>query len=332
MTAPSPTSPARPLSAGQVVARLLRDYVSRHWGLFALSILCMLISSATISTIPQLVNWEVKYVFTRHEAAWLLPLALGGFGAMALRAITMYLGRVWIDSLGERAVAAAQRDMFGSLIHSDLAALNAVHSGQFISGFLYDATLMRDAFTQGTAALFLEFVSLIGLLAYALVSDWQLGLLILVTLPAVGWTMERIGSSMRRAATRSMQETGDLSVVLSEALDGRRIVKAYGLEPHSIERVDARLQARLKTLLKAVRLRAASAPLTDIFLGAAVALILFVAGWQNLNGQITLNTFMAFTIAMALAMQPVRNLSQVLPVAATGIAAANRISTPAPPS
>jgi subfamily B ATP-binding cassette protein MsbA len=81
----------------------------------------------------------------------------------------------------------------------------------------------------------------------------------------------------------------------------------------------------LRTLLKAVRLRAAAAPISDIFLGATVALVLFVAGWQNLHGAITLNTFTAFTVALLLALQPVRNLSQLWPTASAGIAAANRI-------
>ena len=75
-------------------------------------------------------------------------------------------------------MAAAQRDMFARLIRRDLADLNAVHSGQFVSNFLYDATLMRDAITQGVAAIFLELVSLVVYLAYVLISDWQLGLLV----------------------------------------------------------------------------------------------------------------------------------------------------------
>ena len=232
---------------------------------------------------------------------------------------------MWIDSLGEKTVAAAQRDMFGRLIRRDLADLNAVHSGQFVSNFLYDATLMRDALTQGIAAIFLEAVQLVVYLAYVLISDWQLGALALIILPGVAWAMERLGGSMRRAATRGMRETGDLSVVLSEAMDGRRIIKAYGLESHSVARVDARLKSRLSTLLKAVRLRAAAAPVTDMFLGAVVALVLFVAGWQNLHGQITLNAFAGFLTALLLAQQPVRNLSQLWPTASAGIAAANRI-------
>jgi ATP-binding cassette, subfamily B, bacterial MsbA len=318
---------AAPREAGTVAAlrRLLADYVGGEWGLLLLAIFCMLFASAMYGGIPWLVNTVTKQVFMRHQAALLLPLSLLAFGIMALRAVSLFFGRMLIDSLGEKAVAKAQSDMFGRLIRRDLADLNAVHSGQFVSNFLYDATLMRDAITQGVAAIFLEFVQLVVFLGYVLVSDWQLGLISLLALPAVAWAMERLGGSMRRAATRGMTETGDLSIALSEAMDGRRIIKAYGLEAHSVERVDARLRARLTTLLKAVRLRAAAAPLTDIFAGVVIAFVVFYAGWQILHGQLTLNTFVGFMTALLLAQQPVRNLSQLWPTASSGIAAAHRM-------
>jgi subfamily B ATP-binding cassette protein MsbA len=310
---------------GAIVRRLLVDYVGGQWGLLALAVLCMLFTSAMGGGIPWLVNSVTKQVFMRHQAALLLPLSLMAFGIMAARAASLFFGRMLIDSLGEKAVAKAQRDMFGRLIRRDLADLNAVHSGQFVSNFLYDATLMRDALTQGVAAIFLELVQLLVYIGVVLASDWQLGLISLLALPGVAWVMERLGGSMRRAATRGMTETGDLSIALSEAMDGRRIIKAYGLETHSVERVDARLAARLNTLLKAVRLRAAAAPLTDIFAGLVIALVLFFAGWQILHNQLTLNTFFGFLTALLLAQQPVRNLSQLWPTASAGIAAANRM-------
>ena len=313
------------LQTGAIIRRMLRDYVRGHWGLLALAILCLLLTSALGGLVPLMVNWEIKLIFIRRQEELLLPLALAVTGVVSLRAVTLYFGRMTLDSMGEKAVATAQRDMFGRLIRRDLADLNAVHSGQFVSNFLYDATLMRDALTQGVAAIFLESVQLIVYLAYVLISDWQLGLMALIVLPCVAWVMERLGGSMRRAATRGMRETGDLAVVLSEAMDGRRMIKAYGLEDHSIARVDARLKSRLGTLLKVVRLRAAAAPLTDIFLGIVIGLVLFVAGWQSLHGHITLNAFAGFLTALILAQQPVRNLSQLWPTASAGIAAATRI-------
>jgi len=317
--------PHKDMNTLAVIGRLIRDYVSQQWGLLVLAVFCMLLTSAMGGAIPWLVNSVTKQIFMRHMGELLLPLSLAAFGIMALRAASLFFGKLTIDSLGERAVARAQGDMFGRLIQRDLADLNAVHSGQFVSNFIYDATLMRDALTQGVAAIALELVQLVVYVGYVLVSDWQLGLASLLALPGVAWAMERLGGSMRRAATRGMQETGDLSVVLSEAMDGRRVIKAYGLEAHSVARVEARLAARLNTLLKAVRLRAAAAPMTDIFAGLVIAFVLFFAGYQNLHGQLTLNTFFAFLTALLLAQQPVRNLSQLWPTASAGIAAASRM-------
>ena len=304
LTVPPAPHPATELKTGAVIRRLLRHYVSGHWGLLLLAIFCMLLSSAISVLVPLLLNLEVKLIFLRHQADMLLPMSLAVVGVVAGRAVTLFFGRMWLDSLGERTVATAQRDMFTRLIQRDLADLNAVHSGQFVSNFLYDATLMRDGLTQGLAAVFLEAVQLVAYLAYVFISDWRLGALALLVMPGVAWAMERLGGSMRRAATRGMRETGDLSVVLSEAMDGRRIIKAYGLEAHSVARVDARLKSRLSVLLKAVTLRAAAAPVTDLFLGVVVGLVLFVAGWQNLHGQITLNAFSGFIAALLLAQQP----------------------------
>jgi len=317
--------PPSTLNSAAVIRRLLRDYVGGEWGLLILAILAMLATSLISGLVPMVVSWEIKQIFLRKNGDLLVPLALSVTGIVALRAVTLFFGRMTLDSLGERTAARAQHDMFGRLIRRDLADLNAVHSGQFVSGFLYDAQLMRDALTQGLAAVFLESVQLVVYLAYVLISDWQLGLLVMIILPGVAWAMERLGGSMRRAATRGMRETGDLTVVLSEAMDGRRVIKAYGLEGHSIERVNARLKSRLSTLLKAVRLRAAAAPVTDLFLGMAIGLVLLVAGWQILHQQISVNAFFGFLTALLLAQQPLRNLSQLWPTAAAGIAASNRI-------
>ena len=316
---------APPLSTGAMIGRLMRDYVRGQWPLLATAILAMLAYSALTGAMPWLLGQIVKYIFLRHDASMLVPLSLSILGLMLLRAAAQFFGRVTVDSLGEKTVKAAQTDMFSSLVRRDLADLNAVHSGQFVSGFLYDATLMRDALTNGIAAIFVEFASLILLLANVVITSWQLSLLALLALPGVAWAMERLGKSLRHAATRGMQETGDLSVVLSEAMDGRRIIKAYGLENHAIARVEVRLAARLKTLLGAVRLRDAAIPMTDIFAGLVIALVMFVAGWQSLHGQLSLNAFMGFIGALLLALQPVRTLSQYWPIASSGLAAASRI-------
>ena len=321
MSIPSP----RDVATMAVVKRLARDYLRGHWGILSLGILCMLITDAMSGLLPWGLGQATHLIFEQHRGDLLLLIASLAFAIMLVRALSFFGGKALIDSLAEKIVAACQRDMFKSLIHRDLAALNAIHSGQFVSNFLYDATLMRDAIGQGIAAGAIEFVSLFVYAYIMLSADWQLGLLAMLVLPLVAWVMGILGRTMRRAATRGMTETGDLSVVLSEAMDGRRIIKAYGLESHSAERVNLRLAARLKTLIKAVRARSAAAPSTDIFVGLVVALVVFYAGYQSVHGQLSLAQFVAFAGALMLAQQPVRNLSQLWPTASVGIAAAERV-------
>ena len=46
-------------------------------------------------------NWEIKYIFLRHDADMLVPLSLAAFGVMVLRAVAMFLGRD-VDQLAGR--------------------------------------------------------------------------------------------------------------------------------------------------------------------------------------------------------------------------------------
>lgn len=312
-------------STWSVIRRLFHEYIRPQWLIFGAALACMIVTSAASGSIPLVVNYTVKTLFLDKEPRTLTIIPLLVIALMSVRALSWYTQQTLIDSVGERVVASTQRDMFDHLIRRDLASLNAVHSSQFVSTMLYDATLMRDAITRGAAAFGLELAQLIAYAAVMLYEDWQLSLVALVVLPPVAWAMERIGSSMRRASTRGMEQTGDLATSLSEALDGRRVVKAYGLEEHVARRAHARLATRLQTMLKVVRRRAAAVPTTDLFAALVTAATLFYAGYQAHHGTLELNDFVAFLSAMLLAQQPVRNLSQLWPVVSSGVAAANRV-------
>jgi subfamily B ATP-binding cassette protein MsbA len=314
-----------PLGARAIVKRLFKDYVRDQWPTLALAIGCMLITALANTALAYLLDPAIKYVFLKKDAAMLLPVSIGAFLIIVIRAGAYFSQLTLNETLGERIVMRLQRDMFDGLMRRDLASLNSVHSGQFVSSFLYDATQLRDAFGHGIANIALEGASLTGFAVLMIYQDWKLAMLSIVVLPGVAWAMERIGSSLRRATKRSMEETGEVSTALVEALDGRRVIKAYGLEAHATERAEARLATRLKYLLKAVRARAAAAPAADLFAGVVVAGTVYYAGYQTLHGELEFNRLVSFLAAMLLAQTPVRNMSQYWATLSSGLAAANRI-------
>jgi subfamily B ATP-binding cassette protein MsbA len=308
-----------------IIRRLLREYMRGQWRILVPAIFCMVLSALMTGALAWLLDPAIKLIFLEKRADMLVIIPLAVVGVIVLRAFATFGEQTLVESAGERIVATAQRRMFDSIVHLDLSSLNAVHSGQFISKFLYDATLMREAITKGVAGIAKELVSLIALAGVMIYQNWRLALISVVVLPGVAWVTQKIGSSMRRASSRGMEETGGLTTVLSEALDGRRIVKAQSLEGYMTERAQARIDQRLRYLLRVVRARSAAVPASDLFAGVVIALTIFYAGYQSMHGQVQFNEFASFIAAMLLAQQPVRNLTQLWAVSSEGLTAANRL-------
>jgi subfamily B ATP-binding cassette protein MsbA len=323
----NPSAAGRPLAQGDwaLMRRLLRDYLGPQKSTLAAAIVCMIGGALTPPAQAWLVGPAVNYLFLHPRADMLLIIPAALVAIVIVRAAANFGEAVLIGSLGQRITAGTQADMARSVVGFDLKALNAVHSGEFISNFLYDATLLRDAVVKGILACGKEIISLILFAALMLYQNWRLTLISLVVLPVIAVVTRNLGRSVRKASGQGMVDSGALSTALAEMLDGRRIVKAYGLEEHTLARIQANIDRRLHSLLKVLRSSAISAPAADFFGGLGLAVVLLISGYLGTHGQLTADQFASFLAAMLLAQQPVRNLSNVWTVTTTGMAAAKRV-------
>jgi subfamily B ATP-binding cassette protein MsbA len=308
-----------------LIARLLRDYLGpRKWQL-AVALICMAGGAATTGALAWLLDPAVKYIFLEKRADMLFTIPAIVVAVVFLRGALNYGEGVFTNAVGQGIVADTQRDMFGNLMASDLARLNAVHSGEFVSNFIYDATMLREAVTRGVTGLGREALSLIFLAGVMIYQNWRLTLVSVVVLPVIAWAAKVLGKRMRKASNQSMKETGELSSTLTEMLDGRRIVKAYGLEAQAVARAQEGIDRRLKYLIKGVKARALSVPVADFLGGIAIAGVVLYAGSEGMAGRLELNEFASFLAAMLLVQMPVRALSQLWSVTTEGMAAAQRV-------
>lgn len=321
----APTATRNRTGDWSIVRRLFRDYIKGQWPILAVAVFCMVVTSALTGALAWVLDPLIHFVFIEKNARMLLILPPCVAGLIGVRAFTQFGQDAILNTMSERIIAATQRDMFKSQIRLDIGALGSVHSGELIAKFLYDTTLLRTALTRGVAGFGKELITLIALAGVMIYQDWQLAAISVLLLPPVAWVTGNLGRSLRKFSTRGMEETGVLSKSLSEALSGRRIIKAYNLEDHAAKLADNRIAERLRYLLRAVRARAAAVPSTDFIGGVAAALTFAFAGYQSLHGQLEINKFTSFIAAMLLAQQPVRTLSQLWTISSEGLSAANRI-------
>ena len=305
--------------------RLLRDYIRPHAGRLLWAALFMAIVAGTTGLNAWLLEPAIDKVFVKQVPGMLLWVPIVLVIVACLRGGATYVQSILMHGVGQRIIAETQVKMYRHLIGADLAYLQSIHSGQLLSSFLYDANLLRDAVGRAVTGIAKDALTALALGVVMFVQDWQLALIVVFIFPLVGVAIRKLGKRMRKASTATQEETGKLATQLSETIDGVRLVKAYGMEEGETERIRARIERRLKEIMRGIRTRSAATPLTEALGGVAVALAIFYGGWRAQTGALSLGEFMSFLAALLMAYQPLKGLASLNTALQEGLAAAQRI-------
>ena len=309
----------------QILSRLFKESIRPQILKLSVTFVFMIIIALATGATAWLLDPAIEKIFLEKDATmiWLIPL--GVIGILFIKGIATYFQVSILTEVGQKIVADTQIKMFSKITYADLGWLQGKHSGKFISNFLYDVNLLEQAVSGSLAAGFRNFLTLICLLGVMFYQDWELALIAMIALPLVGFLSSRLGKRMKKAATGTQAETGVLAMLISENLDGTRVVKAYQQEEAEIEKVSESIYRRMNLLVKAAKTKAAAAPFSEFLAGFGIAGAMYYAGIRGLQGELPLNEFISFLGAMMLAFQPLRSLSQINTYMQEGFSAAIRI-------
>jgi len=313
------------MSNFQILSRLFRESIRPQILKLSISFVFMIIIALATGATAWLLDPAIDKIFIEKDATmiWLIPL--GVIGILLIKGTATFIQVSILTEVGQKIVADTQIKMFSKITYADLGWLQDKHSGKFISNFLYDVNLLEGAVSGSLASGFRNLLTLICLLGVMFYQDWELALIAMIALPLVGYLSSKLAKRMKKAATGTQAETGILAMLLSENLDGTRIVKAYQQEESEIKKVSESIYRRMNLLVKAAKTKAAAAPFSEFLAGFGIAGAMYYAGIRGLQGELPLNEFISFLGAMMLAFQPLRSLSQINTIMQEGFSAALRI-------
>ena len=305
--------------------RLLRQHVRPHVGELALAGVFMVLVAAATAANAWLLEPALDKVFVARDPMWLW-LAPAAVGAVAIvKAVASYFESTTLAHVGQRIISDTQVRMYAHLMRADLAWLHQIHTGRLVSSFLFDAQLLRDAVSRALTGMIKDTLGLAFLVGVMFYQHWKMSLVVMFVFPLVALASGRLGRRTRKGSIRTQEETGRLATILSETFEGVRLVKAYGQEARETERARQSVEARLKHLMKVIRARAAASPATEALGGIAIAIAIFVGGWQASAGEVTLGAFASFIAALLMAYQPLKSLANLNTALQEGLAAADRL-------
>ncbi len=320
MSAAPAEMPRRPM-----LARIWRDYLKPRRGQLALALLAAAAAAGLTARLAAELDPAVQHLLVDHDPRALIVIPLTIAVLAIARGAFQVMSALLVNRIGHGVVGAVQVQLFGRMIRSDLAQLRSQHSGAYVASVLFDANLIREAFTQGVVNYVQHGLIVIALLIYLVFLDPLLAGIVIVAAPVAGVVLRRFAKRTRKAAQGAMEETSALSTAVMENLDGVRVVQIDGREADEEARVAAVVARRQTHVIKGANARAAAAPVTESLTMIVVAAVLAYAGWRAANGGLTVGQFTAFIASLMIVSQSLRQLANLQTVMSEGLTAAARL-------
>jgi len=312
-------------SSYQLLLRLMRSELPKHKFKLTIAIICMVIAAATTAATAYLIDPAIKEIFINKDETLLYVLPVIIMAVSFLRGLSTFGQAYLMGGIGVKIVNSLQIQMLKKILYCNLDFFTKNHSGEIVSQFINDASHMRDTATTVIVAGIKDTLTLIGCAGVMFYQDATLaGLTLFIFIPVVV-LIKRLMKKTMKSAFQIFQQTGNISSALAEIIRGMRIVRVYNKEQFELTRIENIFKSRLYYLLKELRARAASSPITEAITGIGIAIAILYAGARGIDGDMNINNFMAFFTAMMMAYQPGRALSGLATKMQSGLVATRRI-------
>ena len=148
----------------------------------------------------------------------------------SIKACAMYFQILSINALALRITTDMQKAMFSHLVDAELSLHLSSPAGSFISRLMNDLMLVREAVVRLANNLVRDALTIIVMVGVMFWFSWSLSVLVLAVYPLAMRPIITIGRKQRHASTALQEHNASLTALLTESLQGIRMVKAYQLE------------------------------------------------------------------------------------------------------
>ena len=321
----STTKQLIPAKSPVLIKRLVRHYLSRHWGTLFLAVGFMIVGSLMTAAFATIIEPVMDQVLVAGNTSRIWGLGLGIFIIFTVRGIAGYMDTILMNKVGHSIVEKIQNDMFGHFMNLDLKFFHQNPSGQLLSRVTNDVNVLRLAVTDCLAGFGKSLITLFLLIIVMFYQDWKLALACFTIFPFIAMFVAWIGRKLRKTSGGIQEGQAALADRLSQVFQGIRLVKAYGMEKHEREEMGKFIHKVRSLILKSVRIGNLSTPVNEALVGVVVFGIIVYGGYQVADGQSTAGQLLSFITAFTMAYEPMKKLARLNNTLQTGLGAADRV-------
>ncbi|MEL4273446.1 ABC transporter ATP-binding protein/permease [Shewanella xiamenensis] len=214
--------------------------------------------------------------------------------------------------LGERVSADIRLAVYNQLLKLSPAFYAKVRTGEVISRFTADSTLLQTVVGSSLSMALRSGVTVIGGLAMMGITSVKMTLLVLLAVPLVLGPVGFFGRKVRTLARESQDRVADLGAYVDETLHEIHTVQAYGHEDKDRSLFNGRVEDVMTAASGRIRYRALLISSVMFLSIAAIALVTWVGAHDVMSGKMTGGELSAFMFYAVMVAGAVATISEVV--------------------
>jgi ATP-binding cassette subfamily B protein len=278
----------------------LRPYWPRILGAGA----ALLVSSGTVLLLGQGLRHLVDQGLRAGDAALLDRAVAALLGIVLLLALSTY-GRFYLVSwVGERVVADLRQAVFDRILAMSPAYFETTKTGEVLSRLGTDTTLLQTVIGSSVSQVLRNLLILAGGIIMLVVTSAKLAALMLVVVPLVVVPILFFGRRVRVLSRSTQDRVAEIGAFAEETINAVRTVQAFTHENVDRARFGARVTESFDVAVARIRVRAFLTAAVILLAFGAVAFVLWVGGYDVVEGRLTggeLSAFVFYAILVAVA-------------------------------
>jgi ATP-binding cassette, subfamily B, bacterial MsbA len=298
-------------STYSLVRRLLVEESLAHWPRYAVAFGLMGIAAAATALTAYLLGTVTNQVYVAHSYPGIVMLGLLAIAIFTAKGLAAYGSAVTLSSIGNRILANTQRRTFDKLLKEDVGFFADRHSSEFTARLTTGAAAISGVINLLVTAVGRDLMSLLGLIIVMVIQDPIMSVIGLIVAPPAFLFLRKVVRRVRGMARAQFSGGTQIIETMQEALQGIRMVKAFGLEAEMRRRLAVSVDAVEHESNKLARVANRASPLMETLGGCAVALAIIYGGYRVIETGATPGAFVSFVAAFLLAYEPAKRVARL---------------------
>jgi subfamily B ATP-binding cassette protein MsbA len=218
--------------------------------------------------------------------------------------------------------------IFDHLLTLDLGYFQRTRAGALISGIITEVDQTKTVITASLLSLVQNLIVVATTLVVLSQISIRLTLLTLACVPAMVFLLQTLLKRLRRHSRARARERGEVTATIAERIGAVRLIRAYGEEARESARFASQASRYRRQVIRTQRFSSLTSPLTEVFSGFLVILIIWAGtrpSLMGLGGPLAPETIIVFLIAALKLTSPLKTISSYPAVMAVTLASAERV-------